>query len=353
MRGSDSSQSAMFSYVSLEERIPEDHPLREIRRMVDEALRGLSDRFGELYAKTGRPSVPPEQLLRALLLQILYTIRSERQLMEQLDYNLLFRWFVGLRMDDGVWSATVFTKNRDRLLRGEVARAFFAEVVSQAEASGLLSEEHFTVDGTLIEAWASHKSFQRKDGGDGPGGDGSSFHGERRKNETHESKTDPESRLYRKGYGKEAKLSYMGHVLMENRHGLAVDGRLTQATGRAEWEAALEMAEDVPGRHRVTLGADKGYDMPGVVASFRSLRVTPHVANKRSGSAIDDRTTRHGGYETSQRKRKLVEPIFGWIKVVAGLRKTRHRGREKVGWMFIFALAGYNLVRMRNLQCAT
>lgn len=353
MRGSDSSQSGMFSYVSLEERIPEDHPLREIRKMVDRALSGLSDRFAELYSKTGRPSVPPEQLLRALLLQVLYTIRSERQLMEQLDYNLLFRWFVGLGMDDRVWSATVFTKNRDRLLGGDVAGAFFAEVVFQAERSGLLSSDHFTVDGTLVEAWASHKSFQRKDGSDGPGGDGSSFHGERRTNQTHESKTDPDSRLFRKGFGKEAKLSYMGHVLMENRHGLAVDARLTQATGRAEWEAALEMAADVPGRHRVTLGADKGYDTPGLVASLRSLRVTPHVASKLSGGAIDDRTTRHAGYETSQRKRRLVEPIFGWIKVVAGLRKTRHRGRARVGWMFLLALAGYNLVRMRNLRCAT
>jgi transposase len=353
MRGSESSQSAMFSYVSLEERIPEDHPLREIRKLTDKALSRLSRRFTSMYAKTGRPSIPPEQLLRGLLLQALYTIRSERQLMEQLEYNLLFRWFVGLEMDDRVWSATVYTKNRDRLLRGDVAQAFFTEVVSEAQESGLLSEEHFTVDGTLIEAWASHKSFQPKDDEDDSGGDGSNFHGSRRKNDTHESKTDPDSRLFRKGYGKEAKLSYMGHVLMENRNGLVVNARLTQATGRAEWEAALEMAKEIPGQHRVTLGADKGYDTAEVVDSLRELGISPHVARKRSGSAIDDRTTRHEGYEISQLKRKLVEPVFGWLKAVGNLRKTRHRGRPKVGWMFLFGLAAYNLVRIGNLRCAT
>ena len=352
MRGPESSQSAMFSYVSLEERIPESHPLREIRSMTDAALKRLSRRFGSLYAKTGRPSVPPEQLLRGLLLQALYTIRSERQLMEQLEYNLLFRWFVGLSMDDQVWSATVYTKNRDRLLHGDVAQAFFTAVIAQAEETGLLSAEHFTVDGTLIEAWASHKSFQRKDGKDDDG-DGTNFHGSRRKNETHESKTDPDSRLFRKGYGKEAKLNYMGHVLMENRNGLVVDARLTQATGRAEWEAALEMAKRIPGQRRVTLGADKGYDTPDLVESLRELGITPHVARKKSGGGIDDRTTRHVGYEISQLKRKLVEPVFGWLKVVGNLRKTRHRGRPKVGWMFLFGLAAYNLVRIGNLRCST
>jgi transposase len=344
----------MFSYVSLEDRVPADHPLREIRKLNDRALSRLSSRFSKLYSKTGRPSVPPEQLLRALLLQALYTIRSERQLIEQLEYNLLFRWFVGLGMDERVWSPTVFTKNRDRLFGGNVARALFAEVVSQAEESGLLSAEHFTVDGTLIEAWASHKSFQPKDDeDDSDDGDGSNFHGKRRKNETHESKTDPDSRLFRKGLGKEAKLSYMGHVLMENRNGLVVDTRLTQATGRAEWEAAVDMAKALPGNHRVTLGADKGYDTSSLVRSLRSLGVSPHVARKRSGSSIDDRTSRHDGYEISQRKRKSVETIFGWMKVVGGLRKTRHRGREKVGWMFTFALTAYNLMRMRKLLCAT
>jgi hypothetical protein len=251
-------------------------------------------------------------------------------------------------MDDRVWSATVFTKNRDRLLRGDVAQAFFTEVVTEAQQSGFLSEEHFTVDGTLIEAWASHKSFQPKDDGDDTDGDGTNFHGSRRRNDTHESKTDPESRLFRKGYGKEAKLSYMGHVLMENRNGLVVNARLTQATGRAEWEAALDMAQEIPGRRRVTLGGDKGYDTAEVVESLRDLGITAHVARKRSGSSIDDRTTRHASYEISQRKRKLVEPVFGWLKVVGNLRKTRHRGRPKVGWMFLFGLAAYNLVRIGN-----
>jgi transposase len=342
----------MFSYVSAEERVPADHPLRAIQAMTDAALKRLSPRFTRLYAKCGRPSIAPEKLLRALLLQALYSIRSERLLMEELDYNLLYRWFVGLNVDDRVWSATTFSKNRDRLLDGDIARHFFAEVVAQARQRGLLSDEHFTVDGTLIEAWASHKSFRPKDGDEGGG---ENFHGTRRKNETHESTTDPEARLFRKGRGKEAKLSYMGHVLMENRHGLVVDARLTLATGRAEREAAVEMLGELRGEHRVTLGADKGYDTREFVDQLRSMRVTPHVAQNDTGrrSAIDDRTTRHAGYGISQRKRKGVEPIFGWLKSVAGLRKTRHRGSRRVGWMFLFTAAAFNLVRMRNLQGAT
>lgn len=353
MRGDDSIQSGMFSYVSAEERVPADHPLRSIQAMTDAALRRLSPRFTALYAKSGRPSIAPEKLLRALLLQALYSIRSERLLMEELDYNLLYRWFVGLNMDDRVWSATTFSKNRDRLLDGDIAQHFFEEVLAQAKQRSLLSDEHFTVDGTLIEAWASHKSFRRKDGGDDE--DGENFHGTRRKNETHESTTDPEARLFRKGQGKESKLSYMGHVLMENRHGLVVDARLTLATGRAERETAVEMLGELRGDHRVTLGADKGYDTAEFVDRLRSLGVTPHVAQNDTGrrSAIDDRTTRHVGYRISQRKRKGVEPIFGWVKSVAGLRKTRHRGRRRVAWMFVFTAAVFNLVRMRNLQGAT
>jgi transposase len=357
MRGTDSNQSGMFSYISLEERIPKDHPLRAIRKMVDQALRNLSPRFSELYSSIGRPSVPPEQLLRALMLQALYTIRSERQLMEQLDYNLLFRWFVGLEIDDRVWAPTVFTKNRDRLLEGDVARLFFTEIVGQAREAGLLSDEHFTVDGTLIEAWASHKSFKPKDDNKsgGRGGDsGEDFHGQRRKNDTHQSTTDPDARLFRKGAGKEAKLSYMGHVLMENRNGLVVDARLTEANGTAEREAALEMLAAIPGQHPITLGADKGYDTRGFVEGARSLGTTPHVAQNDTNrrSAVDGRTTRHEGYEVSQRKRKLVETIFGWLKVTGNFRKTRHRGEDRVGWMFIFGLSALNLVRMRNLLAA-
>ena len=357
MRGNDPKQSAMFSYISLEERVPQDHPLRAFRSLTDRALARLSPRFEAMYSSTGRPSVAPEQLLRALLLQALYTIRSERQLMEQLDYNLLFRWFVGLEIDDKVWDPTVFTKNRDRLLAGDIARAFFEETVAQARDAGLLSDEHFTVDGTLIEAWASQKSFQPKDrsgrgGGTGPG-TGENFHGQRRKNDTHESATDPDARLFRKGKGKEAKLSYMGHVVMENRNGLVVDATLTLATGRAEVDAAAAMLAEIPGTHRVTAGGDKAYDTRAFVDELRAHDITPHVAqnNRRRRSAVDGRTTRHAGYEISQRRRKVVEPIFGWVKSIAGLRKTRHRGRERVGWMFTFTLAAFNLVRLRTLQC--
>lgn len=361
MRGDDEQQSGVFSYISAEERVPQNHPLRPVRKMVDEALKELSPRFAKLYAKRGRPSIAPEKLLRALLLQVLYTIRSERQLMEQLDYNLLYRWFVGLNMDDRMWDATVFTKNRERLLQGDIAQGFFEKVLEQARAQQLLSEEHFTVDGTLIEAWAGQKSFQRKDTPPEPPADGGSnptvnFHGEKRRNDTHQSTTDAEAMLYRKSGGSESKLSYLGHVLMENRHGLVVDTRLTRATGTAERDAALDMAARIPGGTRqVTLGGDKNYDTRDFVNKLREAAVTPHVAqnqHEHRSSAIDARTTRHQGYAISQRKRKRVEEIFGWIKTIAGLRKTRHRGRDRVGWMFTFAAAAFNLVRMRNLAQA-
>jgi len=353
MRGVDHQQSGMFSYISAERRVPKDHPLRVIRVMVDAALRESSWRFDAVYATSGRPSIPPEKLLRALLLQMLYTVRSERLLMEQLDYNFLFRWFVGLNIDDPVWDVTVFTENRERLLVGEVAQGFFNAVVEQAEAQGLLSNEHFTVDGTLIEAWAGHKSFKRKGDDrptppDDPGNPSVDFHGERRSNATHQSTTDPEARLARKGSGKEARLCYAGHVQMDNRHGLVVNTRLTQASGKAEPMAALAMAAEITGQGRVTLGADKGYDQKELVRALREYRVTPHVAQKVN-SAIDRRSTRHPGYLLSQRQRKRVEEIFGWLKTVAGLRKTRHRGIARVGWTFTFAAAAYNLVRMRNL----
>ncbi len=355
MRGTDDQQSTMFSYISAEQRVPKDHPLRAVRAMVDVALRELGPRFDAIYAANGRPSIPPEKLLRALLLQVLYTVRSERLLMEQLDYNLLFRWFVGLNLDEPVWDASVFSKNRERLLEGEIAEGFFQVVVEQARARGLLSDEHFTVDGTLIEAWAGHKSFKRKDQSgaktppdDDPGNSSIDFHGEQRRNDTHQSTTDPEALLARKGAGKEAKLSFAGHVLMENRNGLAVDGCVTQATGRAEVEAGLELVEGIEGWNRVTLGADKGYDRKEFVLELGEHQVTPHIARKPT-SIIDARTTRHPGYAISQQKRKRIEEIYGWLKTVAGLRKTRHRGVARVNWMFTFALAVYNLVRMRNL----
>jgi transposase len=353
MRGVDHQQSGMFSYISAERRVPKDHPLRAIRVMVDAALKESSWRLDAVYAGSGRPSIPPEKLLRALRLQVLYTVRSARLLMEQLDYNFLFRWFVGLNIDDPVWDVTVFTKNRERLLVGEVAQGFFTAVVEQAGARGLLSNEHFTVDGTLIEAWAGHKSFKRKGDDrptppDDPGNPSVDFHGERRSNATHQSTTDPDARLARKGPGKEARLCYAGHVQMDNRHGLVVNTRLTQASGKAEPTAALAMAAEITGQGRVTLGADKGYDQKELVRALREYRVTPHVAQKVN-SAIDRRSTRHPGYLLSQWRRKRVEEIFGWLKTVAGLRKTRHRGIARVGWTFTFAAAAYNLVRMRNL----
>ena len=355
MRGDDRQQGAMFSYLSPEQRVPADHPLRPIRQMVDEVLQGLSGRFDRMYAEMGRPSIAPEKLLRALLLQILYSVRSERLLMEQLNYNLLFRWFVGLNMDDAVWVPTVFSKNRDRLLEGEVAQAFFAAVLGKIRQRGWVSDEHFSVDGTLLEAWASQKSFQKKDGGGtaetggDPGNPTVDFHGEKRSNQTHQSRTDPEALLAKKGKGKEAKLCYAGHVLIENRHGFVVNTVLTQAYGRAEPDAALWMAEQIPGTRRVSVGADKGYDQADVVKELRGMRVTPHIAQKER-SAVDGRTTRHVGYQTSQRVRKRVEEVFGWMKTIGLLRKLRHRGLERVGWMFTFTAAAYNLVRARNLS---
>jgi transposase len=354
MRGEDTQQSTMFSYLSPESRVPADHPLRPIRITVDGVLSRLDVRFEKMYSSIGRPSIPPEKLLRALLLQVLYTVRSERMLMEQLAYNLLFRWFVGMDMDEEVWVPTVFSKNRDRLLKGDVAEAFFDEVLAEANARDLLSDEHFTVDGTLIEAWAGQKSFRRKDGTDAgptdsdPGNPTVNFHGESRKNDTHESTTDPEARMARKGDGKEAKLSYAAHVLMENRSGLVVNMRVTLATGTCERAASIDMVQDIPGQHRVTLGADKNYDTRDHVEQLREQKVTPHVAQRNNG-AIDGRTTRHTGYAVSQRKRKRIEEIFGWLKTVGMLRKTRHKGLLRVGWVFTFATAAYNLVRLRNL----
>ena len=357
MRGADVQQTSIFSYLSPEERVPANHPLRAIRQSSDRMLKQLSAQFEKMYSEMGRPSIAPEKLLRALLLQVLYTVRSERLLMEQLNYNLLFRWFVGMNMDEGVWHPTVYSKNRDRLLEADVARKFFALVVAEATERGLMSDEHFTVDGTLLEACASLKSFKKKDGGDGPpvddpGNPTVDFHGERRRNDTHASTTDPDALLARKGSGKEAKLSYNGNVLMENRHGLVADVQVLPATGTAEREAALMMVGSVEGADAVTVGADKGYDTKEFVAECRQMNATPHVSQKARHSAIDGRTTRHAGYAISQLKRKRVEEIFGWMKTVGGMRKLRHRGLQLIGWMFTFAAAAYNLVRMRNLTVA-
>ena len=356
MRGADEQTGAMFSYVSLEGRVPADHPLRAIRQITDRALERLSPKFGTLYIRFGRPSVPPEKLLRALLLQALYTIRSERQLMEQLDYNLLFRWFVGLGIDDAVWSPTTFSKNRDRLLTGDIAAVFFEAVLLHAQTERLLSDDHFTVDGTLLKAWASHKSFQPRDqdppseGGGNPTRD---FHGQRRRNDTHQSTTDPDARLYRKARGREAHLGYLGHVLMEHRSGLIVKTMVTPADGHGERDAAVVMIERRPGTHRLTVAADKAYDTRDFVKNLRDMHVTPHVAQypatRQRGSAIDGRTTRHPGYTLSQQKRKLVEQSFGWMKTVGGLRQLRHRGGPLVTWIFTFTAAAYNIVRMRRL----
>jgi transposase len=365
MRGSDDRTEGLFSYVSCEARVPASHPLRAIRAICDEALEVLSAEFEALYSKVGRPSIPPEKLLRALLLQAFYTIRSERQLMEQLDYNLLFRWFVGLSMDAPVWDASVFTKNRERLLGGEVAARFLSAVVAQARRRDLLSEEHFSVDGTLIEAWASIKSFRPKDGGGEPPGPGRNaerdFHGEKRSNETHASTTDPDARLYRKGNGQSSRMSFMGHVLMENRSGLVVAARLTPASGTAEREAALALLDQGRrGRHRITLGAGKAYDIGEFVAALRARNVTAHIARddhitktgKRRRSAIEAGLTHQPGYLLSQRIRKRIEEVFGWIKTTGNLRKTRHRGAGRVGWMFTLTAAAYNLVRLPRLLAA-
>jgi transposase len=359
MRGDDQQQNHIFSYLSPEKRVRKDHPLRAIRAMVDKVLSQLSRRFDSMYASVGRPSIAPEKLLRAQLLQLLYSIRSERLLMEEMDYNLLFRWFVGLNADDDVWDATVFTKNRDRLLEADVAQEFLARVVEQARAQGLTSDEHFTVDGTLLEAWAGAKSFQAKDKKqpppDDPGNPTVNFHGEQRSNQTHESKTDPEALLACKGKGKESKLSYCGNLLVENRNGLIVDAEVFQANGTAERDAALVMLEKSPGTKPLTVGGDKGFDTRGFVEECRNLGVTPHVAQNHKrpgGSAIDARTTRHAGYAVSQRKRKRIEECFGWLKTIALMRKVRHRGVCKVHWIFTLACAAYNLVRMRNLAAA-
>ena len=363
MRGSDRRTVSLFSYVDLEDRVPAKHPLRLIRGIVDDVLAALDAEFGKIYAAGGRPSIPPERLLRALLLQAFYTIRSETQLMEQLDYNLLFRWFVGLSADDPVWDATVFCKNRDRLLDGDISAKFFASVLNLPQVRKLLSSEHFSVDGTLIEAWASMKSFVPKDGGDPPSGKGSDgsggrnaerdFHGEKRKNDTHSSTTDPDARLFRKGAGKEAKLCHMGHLMTENRNGLIVDARLTEANGTAERTTALDMIED-NARPGSTVGADKNYDTADFVASCRERSCTPHVSQNDTNrrSAIDGRTVRHPGYRISTTKRKRIEEPFGWIKTVGGLRKTRHRGRGLVEWFFVLTAAAYNLIRIPKLLAA-
>jgi transposase len=359
MRGVDHQQADMYSYLSPEARVRTDHPLRAIRALADKALANMTERFDAMYAKTGRPSIPPEKLLRAQLIQMLYSVRSERLLMEEIDYSMLFRWFVGMNLDEPVWDVTVFTKNRNRLLEGDVAREFLCEVVNQAREKNLTSDEHFTVDGTLIEAWASLKSFQRKDQKNDPPDDSGNptvdFHGEKRSNQTHESTTDPDALLARKGSGKEAKLSYNGNLLTENRNGLIILSEVLQATGTAERNAGLLMLEQIPGDQRVTVGADKAYDTRDFVGECRNMRVTPHIAQntkRRGGSAIDERTTRHEGYTVSQKKRKRIEECFGWLKTIALMRKVRYRGLEKVDWIFTFAAAAYNLVRMKNLMAS-
>lgn len=373
MRGGDYRSEGLFSYVSCEARVPANHPLRAIRAIVDEALEVMSADFDAMYSRIGRPSIPPEKLLRALLLQAFYTIRSERQLMEQMDYNLLFRWFVGLAMDAPIWDVTVFTKNRERLLSGDVAAKFLSAIINQARVQALLSDDHFSVDGTLIEAWASVKSFRPKDEG-GPGDDddggsvsdhgeqktapsnaGRDFRGEKRSNATHASTTDPDARLFKKARGQAARLCHMAHVLMENRNGLVVDAILTHATGTAERDAALTMLGRMEGRHRITLGADKNYDTAAFVEALREMDVTPHVAQNNSNrrSAIDGRTTRHPGYGLSQKIRKRIEEVFGWAKTCGTMRKTRHRGQHRVGWSFTLTAAAYNLIRLPKLLAAT
>lgn len=365
MRGSDAQSGSLFSYVDLEQRVRRDHPLRLIREIANDALSSLDGDFERLYAhRLGRPSIPPERLLRAMLLQAFYGIRSERQMMERIEYDLLFRWFVGLGVDEAAWDHSSFTTNRDRLLEGEIASKFLAAVLSHPRVRRLVSSDHFSVDGTLLEAWASIKSFRPKDGGDDDTEGGGrnaerDFHGEKRSNETHASTTDPEARLYRKGNGQPARLCYMAHVLMENRHGLALAGTVTRASGTAEREAALTLLDRRRSgtARQATLAADKAYDVRDFVAELRQRKVTPHIAQdrhltktgKRRRSAIDDRTTRHAGYETSQRRRKRIEEIFGWIKSAAGLAKVKLRGRERVDAAFTFAVAAYNLIRLPKL----
>ena len=359
MRGADRQTAAMFSYLSPEAFVPPNHPLRAIRPLVNAALDRLSPDFAKIYSAFGRESIAPEKLLRALLLQAFFSVRSERQLMEQLTYNIMFRWFVGLSLDASVWDVTVFTKNRDRLLEGDIAHRFLAAILIDPQVKPLLSDEHFSVDGTMIEAWASIKSFKPKDGSGEPPAVGRNsevdFRGQPRSNETHASTTDPDARLYKKAAGQAAKLCHLGHVLMENGNGLVVAAAVTKATGTAEREAAIEMVGALEGSHRITVGGDKAYDTADFVADMRELGVTPHVAQNTNGrrSAIDGRTTRHPGYGVSQKKRKRIEEVFGWIKSSAGFRKTRHRGTERVGWMFTLNAAAYNLVRLPKLLGAT
>jgi transposase len=355
MRGEDVKSGTMFSYVDLEDRIPKDHPLRDHRRFVDTILRELSPRFDAIYSTEGRPSIPPEQLLRALILQLLYTVRSERLLMEQLEYNLLFRWFVGLGIDDPVWVPSTFSKNRDRLLDGDIAKAFLAQVVEEARARDLLSDEHFTVDGTLMEAWASQKSFQPKDKPGKPQGPNPTvnWHKQKRSNKTHASTTDPDARNARKAQGQAAKLSYQGNVLMDNRHGLLVDAEAVIVTGTSEVDTAIAMLDRLPERERRrTVAGDKGYDQQRFVREARERNITPHVAQNTTNrrSAIDARTTRHPGYLVSQRCRKLVEQTFGWEKTIGLLAKLRHRGQARVDWVFVFTTAVYDMVRIRTLE---
>lgn len=350
MRGEDLDQNRMFSYLSPDERVPNDHPLRAIRQMTDEALGEISERFQSLYSRLGRRSVPPEKLLRALLLQVFYSVRSERLLMEQLNYNMLFRWFVGLSMDEPVWDATVFSKNRQRLLDGDIARMFFAAVVTQARQQGLLSDEHFTVDGTLLEAWASIQSYQKKED---PSEQGSGARGKVLLRDTHESKTDPEAHLYRKSAGGAFQMSYLGHVLMENRNGLPIAARVTAAHPQGERDAALDMlAVATGGKRPATVGADKAYDEAKFVQDLRVLHITPHIQkyeHENRRSHLDGRTTRHPGYAISLKKRKQIEHIFGWLKTTGQMRKVRHRGQALVEWMFTLAVSGYNLVRLSRL----
>jgi len=356
MRGEDKQNHTLFSYVRPDSRIPPNHPLRLIRRVTDAALVAMSDQFDAAYSDEGRPSIAPERLLRALLIQALYSVRSERLLMEQMDYNLLFRWFVGLSVDEPVWDASTFSKNRERLLAGDFAAAFLTAVLGTEPVKGLLSSEHFSVDGTQIQAWSSIKSFRRKDGGDEPPSAGRNgerdFHKDKRCNATHASTTDADARLYKKARGKEAKLSFLGHLLMENRNGLIVDARLTRATGTAEPETALAMLGDLPGAHRVTVGADKAYDTAAFVAGAREINATPHVAQNitgHRGSNLDGRTTRHPGYQISQVVRKRIEEANGWIKTIGGMQRAPFRGLPRMGWAFQFNAAACNLVRLPRL----
>ena len=356
MRGHDIPQTSLFSFVDMEKRIPTQHPLRKIRILVDHGLATLEPRLSAMYSDVGRVSIAPEKLIRALLIQILFSVRSERQLVEQMDYNILFRWFVGLGMDDPVWNHSTFSKNRDRLLQADLCQHLLRAVYEEAMAAGLVSDEHFSVDGTLLDAWASQKSFKPKDGsgGNDPNDGGGrnaevNFHGQSRKNDTHASVTDPDSRMARKGNGKEAKLSYAGHLMIENRNGLVVSTLVNHATGNAERDGASALVSEIPGSHRITVGADKGYDRADVITDLGAMNVTVHAAQRKKGSAIDGRTTRHPGYAISQVIRKRVEEPFGWGKVIGGLHKLHHRGVELVDSCFALTMTGYNLVRMKNL----